>query len=133
AWHIGEEAARRRLESFLKNDAPLYAEQRDYPGLDATSRLSPHLHFGEISARQIWDAGMQASRRAQSEEARRGLDSFMRQLVWREFAAQLLWRFPHTAEAPLRDEYSRFPWEPDDRLLAAWQAGRTGFPLIDAG
>ena len=98
-----------------------YAARRDFPAEPGTSQLSPHLHFGEISPRQIWHA-LPAS----AAEVRR-------QLGWREFAHHLLWNFPHTAQQPLRADFARFPWDVDATALKAWQRGRTGFPIVDAG
>ncbi len=101
-------------------DAGSYGELRDRPDLDGTSRLSPHLHFGEISVRRLWHKYREA-------------EPFLRQLVWREFAHQLLFYFPRTVREPLRPEFGRFPWEMDARLFRAWTRGRTGYPLVDAG
>ena len=81
--------------------------------------MSPHLHFGEISPRQVWAVAT--------------AEPFRRQLVWREFAHHLLFHFPQTATEPLRPEFARFPWRDDPVALKAWQRGRTGFPLVDAG
>jgi deoxyribodipyrimidine photo-lyase len=114
-WQPGENGARRQLEKF---EPAGYPQERDLPAVDGTSRLSPHLHFGEISPWQIWQVG--------NEEYRR-------QLIWREFAHHLLYYFPHTAEKPLRREFERFPWSKNCRGLEEWKRGRTGFPLVDAG
>jgi deoxyribodipyrimidine photo-lyase len=126
AWRMGEAAARESLESFLDGAAADYAQRRDYPGGDGVSRLSPHLHFGELSPRQIWHA------------VREGVDAgaaqpFLRQLAWREFAHHLLFHFPHTTEAPLDERFAQFPWRRGGEGLHAWQRGRTGYPLVDAG
>jgi deoxyribodipyrimidine photo-lyase len=101
----------------------LYSELRDLPACRGTSRLSPHLHWGEISPRQLWHQG----------RGMRGSEAFLRQLVWREFAHHLLHHFPHTAEEPLRPQFASFPWDGDPDLLVAWQKGQTGYPLVDAG
>jgi deoxyribodipyrimidine photo-lyase len=118
-WTPGEDGARAALRRFIKQAEPEYATQRDRPDVAGTSRLSPHLHFGEISPPTVWAATT--------------AEPYRRQLVWREFAHHLLYHFPHTADAPLRPEFARFPWRKDDAGLAAWQCGRTGFPLVDAG
>ena len=118
AWEPGEAGARRLLASFVKSAAG-YDAQRDRPDLAGTSRLSPHLHFGEISPRQVWEAVT--------------AEPFRRQLVWREFAHHLLYHFPHTTDAPLQTKFARFPWRRDPAALRAWQRGETGFPLVDAG
>ncbi len=123
AWQPGEAGAARHLERFLREAADGYAEGRNLPATRGTSRLSPHLHFGEISPRQVWHA------------AARWRDSaFMAEIGWREFAHHLLFHFPHTSDQPLRPEYAKFPWARDEGgVLHAWQRGRTGIPLVDAG
>jgi deoxyribodipyrimidine photo-lyase len=126
AWTPGERGAQSALRRFLKSGLDRYVESRDTPALDLTSRLSPHLHFGEIGPRQIWHAV--------SESGAEGVGgAYLRQLGWREFAHHLLFHFPHTPTEPLRPEYAAFPWRKDPRSLRAWQAGRTGYPLVDAG
>jgi deoxyribodipyrimidine photo-lyase len=118
AWEPGERGAHRLLKQFNALD---YPAQRDVPAQAGTARLSPHLHFGEISPRQVWHA------------LPAGAADFRRQLGWREFAHHLLWHFPHTTQQPLRAEFARFPWDADAAALRAWQRGRTGFPIVDAG
>lgn len=140
AWTPGEAGARRELERFLSGAVTRYPEHRDRPDLVGTSRLSPHLHFGEISPRQAWHAAREfalgdSAERSGAEHAdvSRPVESWLRQLAWREFGHHLLYHFPHTAEAPLRPEFERFPWASDDAALRAWQRGRTGYPIVDAG
>jgi deoxyribodipyrimidine photo-lyase len=124
-WRPGEAGAQERLDSFLSEAVTGYHTQRDRPDCDGTSRLSPHLHFGEISPRQVWHAlGRRTSR---------GAETFRTELGWREFAHHVLYHFPHTPEAPLRTQFERFPWDSNPRLLRAWQRGRTGYPIVDAG
>jgi deoxyribodipyrimidine photo-lyase len=118
-WQPGEAGAHRALKQFVKSAESSYATNRDLPAVAGTSRLSPHLHFGEISPRQVWAATTN--------------EPFRRQLIWREFAHHLLYHFPHTADAPLRPEFARFPWRDDPDGLRAWQRGQTGFPIVDAG
>jgi deoxyribodipyrimidine photo-lyase len=122
-WQPGEAGARARLARFLKKGLADYRTARDRPAQRGTSCLSPHLHFGEIGPRQIWHA-LGAKGRA---------STFLHELVWREFAYHLLFHFPHTTTQPLRTEFARFPWRKDRKLLRAWQRGRTGIPLVDAG
>ncbi|HEX5789260.1 MAG TPA: deoxyribodipyrimidine photo-lyase [Woeseiaceae bacterium] len=129
AWTPGEDGAHARLELFADLVAH-YADCRDRPDVDMTSRLSPHLHFGEVSPRQVWHAIHDA---AESSRAAAGAEAYLRQLHWRDFNGQLLYHFPEMPVVPLREEYGRFPWAPDPELLAAWQAGRTGYPIVDAG
>ncbi len=118
-WKPGESRARARVKAFDKSIAA-YPIERDRPDHPGTSRLSPHLHFGEVSARQLWHA-------AQHHEP------FRRQLAWRDFAHHLLFHFPHTAAEPLRPEFLRFPWRFNETTFRAWTKGRTGYPLVDAG
>jgi deoxyribodipyrimidine photo-lyase len=108
-----------------------YVEHRDTPGEVQTSRLSPYLHFGEISPRQVWHAVRKAAGRHQAR--RRGAEAYLRQLGWREFAHSLLFHFPHTVDRPLRAGFADFPWRDSPTELRAWQRGQTGYPLVDAG
>ena len=126
AWQPGEAGAARQLEQFIETALRGYADARDLPAVPGTSRLSPYLHHGELSPRQIWHAVIG------SDAAARG-GKYLAELVWREFSYHLLHHFPHTPEAPLRAQYRDFPWREDARLLEAWQRGRTGVPLVDAG
>ena len=119
-WRPGEAGASRQMKAFLRRGMASYAADRDRPDHPGTSRLSPHLHFGEISARQIWHAA-------------KGAESYMRQIAWREFSAHLLFHFPHTSREPLRPQFRSFPWRMDAKGLAAWTRGQTGYPLVDAG
>jgi len=129
----GEKAAAAMLARFLDEGLAGYPENRDRPDLPGTSRLSPHLHFGEISPRQVWHAVGARTVSDPSEGVGRGAEAFLRQLGWREFAHHLLHHFPDTPEAPLREEYAAFPWRYDKRELLAWRRGETGYPLVDAG
>lgn len=125
AWQPGEAGAQKMLRMFINKALDDYPKQRDYPADSGTSRLSPHLHFGEISPRQVWVAC--ARRRSAASQA------FIRQLGWREFAYHLLYYYPHTASEPLRAQFTRFPWREDRKMLRAWQRGQTGYPIVDAG
>ncbi len=108
-----------------------YNEGRNRPDLPDTSRISPHLHFGEIGPRQC----LAAVRNAQADRpgAGAGAETFLREIGWREFAHHLLHHFPRTATEPLDERFARFPWTPNPAWLEAWQKGRTGFPIVDAG
>jgi deoxyribodipyrimidine photo-lyase len=132
AWTPGEREALSRLECFTEEALEDYPSRRDEPGTSGTSRLSPHLHFGEIGPRQIWHAvGRSAQARGRSISWR---DSqFMTEVGWREFAHHLLYHFPLTPEQPLRANFTRFPWQSSRVLLSAWQRGATGYPIVDAG
>jgi deoxyribodipyrimidine photo-lyase len=132
-WVPGEAAARRRLARFTGRPITEYADLRDRPDHDATSRLSPCLHFGEISARTAWHASQAALGPVEEAGQDSGGTAFRRQLAWREFAHQLLMAHPDTAERPLRTDFLAFPWRDDAGAFAAWAAGSTGYPLVDAG
>ena len=122
-WQPGEAGAHTRLRRFIKHALAKYKQERDKPAVDATSGLSPHLHFGEIGPRQIWHALGAKGRNS----------TFLHELIWREFAYHLLYHFPETTTKPLRPEFAAFPWKKNTRHLKAWQAGRTGVPMVDAG
>ena len=129
-WTPGEAGAREALEAHLDSALHDYANGRDRPDRAGTSRLSPHLHFGEIAV----------SRVALAVEAQRGriadthIDAFLRQLVWRDFAAHLLHHFPHTVHSNLDARFDGFDWaSPDRTTLESWRRGRTGVPIVDAG
>jgi deoxyribodipyrimidine photo-lyase len=133
AWSAGEKAGRDRLTGFLDNAMAAYPDDRDRPDRDGTSRLSPYLHFGCVSARQAWHAVQSRAGADSAPGAARGAETFLRQLAWREFAHHLLFHFPVTVHAPLREEFTAFPWRDDPASFVAWQQGRTGYPLVDAG
>jgi deoxyribodipyrimidine photo-lyase len=122
SWEPGERGAARQLARFLEGPVRDYGERRNLPGVAGTARLSPHLHFGEVSPRQVWHA---------AEAWRDG--QFVTEVGWREFAHHLLYHFPHTPDEPLRPEFRRFPWDGERAHLGPWQRGRTGVPMVDAG
>ncbi len=133
AWQPGESGAAENLQRFCASAFDGYGVQRNRPDLPGTSRLSPHLHFGEISPRQVWhEVRAFAHRRSLPVAAWRN-SQFLAEVGWREFAHHLLFHFPHTPTAPLRPEFARFPWRTDRGWLRAWQRGRTGYPVVDAG
>ncbi len=123
AWKPGEEAAQTRLRSFARNAVNHYGSERDRTDRDGTSRMSPHLHFGEMSPLQIWHAVVDAPRG----------ESYLRQLAWREFSYHLLCAFPETLGKPFNPQFRHFPWRSNARRLKAWQQGQTGYPMVDAG
>jgi deoxyribodipyrimidine photo-lyase len=133
AWRPGEDGATAELQRFLEDDVFAYLDERDRPDHHGTSGLSPHLHFGEISPRQIWQAVHQRGTRRRSTAAARHTEGYVRQLGWREFAHHLLFHFSYTSDAPLRTEFTAFPWRKDPQQLHAWQRGQTGYPFVDAG
>jgi deoxyribodipyrimidine photo-lyase len=130
-WQPGEAGAQKKLSAFLKSALKTYAEDRNRPDKPGTSRLSPHLHFGEISPAQCWHAATHAA--ASMPGADKGLETFIREIIWREFSNTLLFYWPDLPEAPFRKEFTAFPWRQDDALLSAWQRGQTGYPIVDAG
>ncbi|RDS79666.1 deoxyribodipyrimidine photo-lyase [Dyella monticola] len=133
SWCPGERGAWDMLELFCDDALRDYAAARDRPARHGTSRLSPHLHFGEISPQQIFHA---LHRHAQRIDTRRrpDIEPYLRELGWREFAYHLLYHFPRTPVESFNPRFADFPWAPDDdALLRRWQQGRTGIPLVDAG
>jgi len=124
-WTAGEAAAQSRLAAFAEAAMAAYKDARDLPGELGTSRLSPHLRFGEVSPRQAWAAALPGRGD--------GPSTFMKELGWREFSYYLLHHFPHLERAPLRSEFEGFPWEHNAEWLRLWQRGRTGYPIVDAG
>jgi len=128
AWKPGEDGAFERLDAACEIAAD-YDEDRDRPDIDGTSRLSPHLHFGELSPRQVWHDLLSAT----PPSGRKGTDALLRQLYWRDFSAYLLYHFPRLPDEPLRAEFRHFPWTDDAEGLKAWQRGQTGYPIVDAG
>jgi len=130
AWEAGEAAAHDRLEQFSHVVAN-YADDRNLPSIDGSSRLSPHLHFGEVSARQVWHA--LAAHRG------KGADTFRSELIWRDYVQNVICQFPRYTLEPYRGGFGPSLWrdpETDNGAaydLAAWQQGRTGYPIVDAG
>ncbi len=133
AWAFGEAAAHARLESFLNESLPAYLDGRDQPAKDDTSRMSPYLHFGEISPRQLWHGVQAAASAHNSRGALRGAEKYLSELGWREFSYNLLYNFPHLPHKPMQEKFGAFPWGRDDEAQEAWQRGRTGYPIVDAG
>ena len=132
-WRPGEAEARQRLEQFVSGPIAAYGTARDRPDQTGTSALSPHLHYGEISPRRIWHAVRAGAGGRPAKELAGSAEVYLREIGWREFATHLLFHFPHTPTQPLRADYSRFPWVDDPVGLRAWQRGRTGYPVVDAG
>ncbi|MCB9961348.1 MAG: deoxyribodipyrimidine photo-lyase [Hyphomonas sp.] len=132
AWMPGEAGAAARLAAFLGGPVDQYPEGRDRPALtDGTSALSPHLRFGEVGPAQIWRAvmsGMEAGRIGED-----GAMKFLSEIVWREFSYVLLFHNPDLATRNYNQGFDHMTWRQDDAALAAWQRGRTGYPVVDAG
>ncbi len=129
-WFPGEVGARKRLEEFLASKLKTYKYDRDFPGLDHTSHLSPHLHFGEISPRQIWYA-CQLAREEQAAD--QGSEHFLKEIVWREFSYHLLYYNPKIPDQNFQLKFNAYPWHTNQKHLMAWQKGKTGIPIVDAG
>lgn len=130
-WTPGEAAAQVRLKDFLDNNIKGYASLRDRPDRDGTSRLSPHLRFGEISPRQVWHAANFAA--ARKPAIADDVGKFLSELGWREFSRHLLFDHPDLARQNLQPSFDAFPWRRDAKALRAWQRGLTGYPIVDAG
>lgn len=128
-WEPGEEGGQKNLSFFVDNLIQSYEQNRDFPDLQATSRLSPYLHWGEISPRQVWYSTMSHFLGNPSNDAW----VFLRELAWREFSYYLLYHFPELPQKPLRNAFSKFPWIEDQYALFQWQKGMTGYPIVDAG
>ncbi|MBX9805542.1 MAG: DNA photolyase family protein [Alphaproteobacteria bacterium] len=130
-WKPGEKNASSALEDFVNFKLPGYAVRRNLPDQEGTSRLSPHLHWGEISPRQVWNVVQDkfAKQHPYGDDVR----TFLSELGWREFAQDCLLRFPNLSTIPLRSEFNNFPWEDHPKNFLAWQRGQTGYPIVDAG
>lgn len=139
-WQPGEEAAKSVLQSFLQSSPILntarvlnYKDDRNLPAVKGTSRLSPYLHFGEISPNQVWYAVLDACKALSVSPEHAGVDCYLSELGWREFSAYLLYHFPHIPEQNFNAKFNHFPWREDTDGLKAWQTGMTGIPIVDAG
>ena len=114
------------MADFLGEGLSGYKEGRNFPARENVSRLSPHLHWGEVSPNQIWYA-------ASSRDKGGDLDRFRSELGWREFSHSLLYHFPDLPEQNLQDGFDRFPWNDDPDLVERWRSGQTGIPIVDVG
>ncbi|MEM8920803.1 MAG: deoxyribodipyrimidine photo-lyase, partial [Pseudomonadota bacterium] len=131
AWTVGENAARQRLDAFLDTAVTGYGEGRNIPGALSTSRLSPHLRFGEISPRQIWTATKLSVATGQANE--KDAQKFLSEIAWREFSYHLLFHQPDLGAQNWKREFDALPWRDDPEGLKAWETGQTGYPMVDAG
>lgn len=129
----GEAGAQARLQHFVAHGLPLYADNRDRPDLDITSKLSPHLRFGDISPYQIWHHANDAVAAGTTSASERDLEKFRSEIGWREFSYHLLHYNPELARKNFQPRFDHFPWRDDATALLAWQRGLTGYPIIDAG
>jgi len=129
-WTPGEDGAAERLSAFLSGGLDNYEEGRNRPDRRLVSRLSPHLHFGELSPNQVWFAVLE---RFSEKQPSPSADRFLSELGWREFSNNLLYNEPTLPEKNLQRKFDKFPWQDDEEALRRWQRGRTGYPIVDAG
>lgn len=132
-WTPGSRGAHKRLQRFLDEALDHYDAGRDRPDLDATSGLSPHLHFGEIGPRQVVQAVDAISSDDGRTRSAQQAEKFLSEIAWREFAHHLLFHYPETLDQPMNPRFRQFEWAGDDATLTAWQRGQTGIPIVDAG
>lgn len=128
----GEEAAQERLEEFCDRAINEYQEQRNFPAVDGTSRLSAALKFGAIGIRRVWQATQQAWENSRSEETQTNIRTWQQELAWREFYQHAMYNFPELAAGAYRDAFKNFPWEINQEHFQAWCEGKTGYPIVDA-
>ncbi|ARV58433.1 deoxyribodipyrimidine photolyase [Nostocales cyanobacterium HT-58-2] len=128
----GETAVQERLEEFCANTITEYKEQRNFPAVDGTSRLSAALKFGVIGIRSVWQATVEALEYSRSDETETSIRAWQQELAWREFYQHAMYHFPELAEGAFRDPFKNFPWENNEKHFQAWCEGRTGYPIVDA-
>ena len=132
SWDIGENGAQKRLREFLEEGLSGYKEKRNNPALPNVSRLSPYLHWGHISPRQVWHQAKDYA--ASHKVSEKDIDHFCSELGWREFSHHLLYHFPTLPEENYQNKFDDFPWrDAEPELLERWQFGKTGYPIVDAG
>ena len=125
-WNIGEAAAMDKYIKFRDSGLLDYKQGRNFPAKENVSMLSPHIHFGEISPHQIWfDSKVLAPEK--------DIVHFHSELGWREFSYYLIYHFPHMCTENLNKQFDKFPWKMNTKYLKAWQQGKTGYPIVDAG
>jgi deoxyribodipyrimidine photo-lyase len=128
----GTQPALERLEEFCQQDLGEYGEQRNFPGISGTSRLSAALKFGTIGIRTVWAATTAAYDQSRSDEARQNIQTWQQELAWREFYQHCMYHFPELADGPYREPLKNFPWEGTSGQFQAWCEGQTGYPIVDA-
>jgi deoxyribodipyrimidine photo-lyase len=128
----GETAAVEQLEQFCDQAISEYDEQRNYPGVDGTSRLSAALKFGAIGIRTVWQATIEALDNCRSDETQKNITTWQQELAWREFYQHCMYFFPELAEGAYRQEFKNFPWDNNEAYFQAWCEGKTGYPIVDA-
>ncbi len=125
-WTPGEDEALEKLKKYLKKDIDNYKENRDRPDFDKTSKLSPHLRFGEISPRMI------VNKIIKEKELNTSISAYISEIGWREFSYSLMYYSQNLANKPINEKFIKFPWRKNEKDLTAWKKGKTGIPLIDA-
>ncbi|MGB3654428.1 MAG: FAD-binding domain-containing protein [Rivularia sp. (in: cyanobacteria)] len=128
----GEEAALSRLEEFCYSAINEYQEQRNFPAIDGTSRLSAALKFGAIGIRTVWKATEDALENSRSDELTNNIRTWQKEVAWREFYQHAMYHFPELAAGAYRDAFKNFPWETNEEHFQAWCEGKTGYPIVDA-
>jgi len=126
SWKTGEKAAEEKLLTFIDSKLDNYKKGRDFPAINTTSTLSPHLHFGEISPQQIWQE-------IETLEPNDDTACFLSELVWREFSYYILYHFPTLPDENINQKFNNFPWQENIKFQEAWKKGQTGIPIVDAG
>ncbi|WP_117168199.1 cryptochrome/photolyase family protein [Paraliobacillus sediminis] len=136
-WNPGEKGAYTKWRDFSQDAIEHYDDQRDIPSKEGVSKLSPHLAWGEISTRSMWYQSKEKLDLVSNEEGEgdryKQIESYLRQVVWRDFAYHQLVSYPHVINQPLKDAFRAFPWLKNTEALERWKSGMTGYPLIDAG
>jgi deoxyribodipyrimidine photo-lyase len=128
----GELAAQTRLDNFVKSAIYEYQEQRNFPAVDGTSQLSAALKFGVIGIRTIWQTTIEALAHSHSEEVNASIQTWQKELAWREFYQHAMYHFPTLADGAYRDIFKKFPWQNNEEYFQAWCEGKTGYPIVDA-
>lgn len=126
-WQINEKAAHHYLETFIEHHLNDYQHNRDIPSLNATSKLAPFLHFGQISPHIIWEKARH--RKCDNDNKQ----TYLSEIIWREFNYALLYHYPQLSNHNWQQKFDHYPWRDNQRLLTAWQKGQTGVPIVDAG
>jgi deoxyribodipyrimidine photo-lyase len=133
AFPAGEAEAQRRLTTFLGGAVRDYAQNRNRMDLEGTSALSPYLRFGMLSVRIAVAAAKETARESDDPLGEQGCEAWVNELIWREFYQSILYHFPQVLETAFKPALRNIPWREAPQELAAWQAGRTGYPVVDAG
>ncbi len=128
----GEPAARKRLTQFLKERINTYAEHRNLPAIEGSSRLSQDLRWGLLSIREVYSRASELMPNA-SPEQRQSIGTFLNELAWRDFSMQVLWFFPEVLEHEFLPQFRELEWDAPGEQFERWCAGQTGFPIVDAG